>query len=182
MRITPTPQQIAAGFASVASSPVFSESAGLVAAGGQPVEMLRAMSLRPELLQGFAALSAAIYPGGIVEREAKELIILEASRTNRCQFCSESHESIARALGMAPRPMALLDDLAALPERHRLAVEYTRAAQRDSNAVPEELFDRLRRAFSEPEIVELTAMIGLISMLNLFNNCLHVRYHGEYEE
>jgi len=24
-------------------------------------------------------------------------------------------------------------------------------------------------------------MIGLISMLNMFNNCLQITYHGEYE-
>jgi len=181
MRVHPTPEQISAAFRAVATSPVFAESAALVANGARPVEMLQAMALRPELLQGFAALSEAIYPGGIVEREVKELVILEASRRNRCQFCADSHDSIARSLGMSEQPMSLLDDLEALPLRQRLAVEYTRAAQADSNSVPDELVARLAAAYTEPELVELTAMIGLISMLNLFNNCLEVRYRGEYE-
>lgn len=181
MRVHPTPSQISATFRSVADSPVFAESAALVAAGGRPVEMLQAMALRPELLRGFAALSEAVYPGGIVEREVKELVILESSRRNRCQFCAESHISIARALGMSEEPMGLLDEAEHLPLRQRLAVQYTRAAQADSNNIPHELVEELKAAFSEPELVELTAMIGLIAMLNMFNNCLDVRYRGEYE-
>jgi hypothetical protein len=38
----------------------------------------------------------------------------------------------------------------------------------------------LKQLFLEPEIVELTFLIGFINMLNLFNNCLQVRYHDDY--
>ena len=64
--------------------------------------------------------------------------------------------------------------------RERLAVEYTRAAMANSNAIPEALAGRLQGEFTDPELVELTFLIGYINMLNLFNNCLGVRYHGEY--
>lgn len=184
MRVSIDPEQLRRAFSVVQGSPAFAESSKLVAGGKRPVEMLQAMALRPEVLQAFAATSEAIYPGGIVDRRVKELIILEASRHNHCQFCTESHISIAKMLGIADpagSPLALLDRPELMNERERLAVEYTRAAQRDSNRVPSELFAQLRQAYTEPEIVELTAMIGLISMLNLFNNCLQVTYHGEYD-
>lgn len=189
MRVTVTAENLNAAFHRVAESPAFAESAALVRSGHPPVEMLQAMALRPEILESFAATSNAIYPGGIVERAVKELIILEASQRNACQFCSESHVSIARGLGIgsgaapgsAPDPLALLAQPERMTLREKLAVEYTRAAQVDSNDIPEELFTRLRSAFTDSEIVELTAMIGLISMLNMFNNCLAIRYHGEYD-
>jgi alkylhydroperoxidase family enzyme len=50
----------------------------------------------------------------------------------------------------------------------------------DSNHIPESLVGQLHEHFSDPEIVELTFLIGYINMLNLFNNCLEVRYNGEY--
>ena len=50
----------------------------------------------------------------------------------------------------------------------------------DSNAIPEPLARQLHEHFSDPELVELTFLIGYINMLNLFNNSLGVRYHGEY--
>ena len=76
--------------------------------------------------------------------------------------------------------MAAIADPASLVPRERLAIEYTRAAMTDSNAVPEPLMQALHEHFSDPELVELSFLIGYINMLNLFNNLLGVRYHGEY--
>jgi alkylhydroperoxidase family enzyme len=45
----------------------------------------------------------------------------------------------------------------------------------------ESVIQELREQFSDPELVELTFLIGYINMLNLFNNCLGVRYAGEYQ-
>ena len=58
--------------------------------------------------------------------------------------------------------------------------EYTKAAMTDSNRIPESFVALLKAEFSEPELVELTFLIGYINMLNLFNNCLQVSYNGEY--
>ena len=50
----------------------------------------------------------------------------------------------------------------------------------DSNAIPASLASELHEHFTDPEVVELTFLIGFINMLNLFNNALGVRYNGEY--
>jgi AhpD family alkylhydroperoxidase len=181
MRVTVTIDQVRRAFEEVKDEPAVAESRKLVDAGLMPVEMLQAMSLRPSLLRALSAIGEGIYPGGIVERDVKELIILEASRRNECQFCRDSHVAIARMLGIADQPLALLDMPARMTSRQRLAVEYTRAAMTNSNKIPSPLFTALKAEFTEPEIVELTATIGMINMLNLFNNCLEVTYHGEYE-
>ena len=47
-------------------------------------------------------------------------------------------------------------------------------AIQDANRIEEDFFDRLRKEFSDEEIVELTFLIGLIQLLNLFNNALQV--------
>ena len=46
--------------------------------------------------------------------------------------------------------------------------------------IPDALFAEVQKAFSDGEIVELTLVIGLTGMLNLFNSALQVRYHDEY--
>lgn len=182
MRIDIQPNDVARAFAEVADCPAFRESAALVARGGLPVEMLQAMAMSPGLLRAFGGWSEAVYPGGAIERRVKELVILAVSQRNACQFCTDSHVAIARQMGLAADgdPLALLDQPALLSERERLAVEYARAAHRDSNRVPDELFRALRAAYTDAEIVELTATVGLIHMLNLFNNCLRVAYRSEY--
>ena len=46
--------------------------------------------------------------------------------------------------------------------------------------MPERVSRELGEHFSVAELVELTFLIGYINMLNLFNNALGVRYHGDY--
>ena len=51
---------------------------------------------------------------------------------------------------------------------------------RDSNDIQSSLAAELKERFSDPELVELSFLIGFINMLNLFNNALQVRYAGDY--
>jgi alkylhydroperoxidase family enzyme len=180
MRVTVTPDQIQSAFVAVKDDPSFHESRGLWYRGRPPVEMIQAMCLRPEILRAFAGFGGSVYPGGLLERRVKELTIIAASETNDCQFCTSSHCDLVDIADIANEPLRLIGDPESLVPRERLAVLYTRAAMADSNAVPESLIHDLHEHFSDPEIVELTFLIGYINMLNLFNNCLEVRYHGEY--
>jgi alkylhydroperoxidase family enzyme len=180
VRITVTPEQIRAAFEAVKDDPSFDESRGLWERGQPPVEMLQAMCLRPEILRAFAGFGGAVYPGGLLERRVKELVIITASAANDCQFCTDAHCDIVDIWGIVDTPLAVIDQPAALEPRERLAVEYTRAVMADSNAIPESLSRELRDHFSDPELVELTFLIGYINMLNLFNNALGIRYQGEY--
>ena len=180
MRVTVTPAQVQTAFEAVKDDPSFDESRGLWERGQPPVEMIQAMCLRPEILRAFAGFGTSVYPGGLLERRVKELVIITASRTNDCQFCVESHCDLVDLADIVKDPLAVVDAPSSLVPRERLAIEYTRAAMADSNAIPEPLMQGLREQFSDPELVELTFLIGYINMLNLFNNCLHVRYNGEY--
>ena len=180
MRVTVSPDQIRSAFEAVKDDPSFDESRGLWERGRPPVEMLQAMCLRPEILRAFGGFGDGVYPGGLLERRVKELVIITASHTNACQFCTDAHCDLVGIADILEDPMALIEEPASLPPRERLAVEYTRAAMADANAIPDPLWAELAGAFTDPELVELTFLIGYINMLNLFNNCLGVRYHGDY--
>jgi AhpD family alkylhydroperoxidase len=180
MRVTVSPDQIRTAFEAVKDDPSFDESRGLWERGRPPVEMIQAMCLRPEILRAFAGFGNSVYPGGLLERRVKELVIITASEANGCQFCTESHCALVDIGGILEEPLTLIAVPDELAPRERLAIGYTRAAMTDSNAIPEPLSRALAEHFSDPEIVELTFLVGYINMLNLFNNSLGVRYHGEY--
>ena len=91
MQVTVSPDQIRSAFEAVKDDPSFDESRGLWERGQQPVEMIQAMCLRPEILRAFAGFGGAVYPGGLLERRVKELVIIAVSRSNACQFCTDSH-------------------------------------------------------------------------------------------
>jgi len=180
MRVTVTPDEIRSAFEAVKDDPSFDESRALWERGRPPVEMIQAMCLRPEILRAFAGFGTCVYPGGLLERRVKELVIITASATNDCQFCTSSHCDLVEIADIIGDPLVVIDQTGSLAPRERLAVEYTRAAMADSNTIPDALTERLHAHFSDPEFVELTFLIGFINMLNLFNNLLQVRYNGEY--
>ena len=107
-------------------------------------------------------------------------MIITASQTNECQFCTNSHCDLVHISDIIDEPLTVVARPIDLAPRERLAIEFTRAAMRDSNDIPASLAAELKEQFSDPELVELSFLIGFINMLNLFNNLLDVRYNGEY--
>ncbi len=143
-----------------------------------PSEMFQTLAVRPDILAALGGLGAAVYPGGLLERALKERVVVEASCLNDCQYCVGSHIGTLRRMGLESTPLQE-PHAPGLTERERLALAYTHAAVRDSNNIPDRLFADMQKAFSNGEIVELTLLVGLTGMLNLFNNALQVRYHDE---
>lgn len=76
-------------------------------------------------------------------------------------------------------PEATLDRLAEfetleLDEATRLALRLAEAVTRDSNAVPDPLFEAVRGHFDEGQVIELLAVIGIFNYFNRFNNALRM--------
>jgi len=182
MRVNVTDDQIKTAFDAVKGDRSFDESRELYKKGVRPAEMIQALCLRPEILSAFGKFGACVYPGGLLERSVKEYVIVEASRRNQCQFCRDSHVAVCRMVGVSDDALAAVADESSLSDRERLAVEYTGLVMQDANRIPEQFFERLRERFTEPEIVELTFLVGFINMLNMFNNSLQVTYRGEYDQ
>jgi len=182
MRIEPSLDTVLRAFKAVQESDVFAESRSLVQDGHMPVEMIQAMSASDGMLQAFAAMCDAVYPGGTLDRDIQELVILTASIENACQFCHQSHIDIARLVGVADDTAQWLEDPTQLSEPQRLAREYTLQLMQDSNRVSDALFNAVQRAFGDGGTVELTMLVGYINMLNMFNNALQNRYHGELSQ
>ena len=110
MRVTVSPEQIRSAFEAVKDDPSFDESRALWERGRPPVEMIQAMCLRPEILRGFAGFGGCVYPGGLLERRVKELVIITASQTNECQFCTNSHCDLVHISDIIEEPLAVVAD------------------------------------------------------------------------
>jgi len=182
MRIQIDPATVSKSFQAVSHDESLAESRALHEAGLPVVEMLQAMAMRPEILASFATFGDAVYPGGLLERPLKEKVILRASLLNECQFCTQSHISLMRQLNISHDPVNSVLDKDLLGDREKIALKYTELVTGDSNRVTDEFFTELKLYFTDPEIVELTFLIGFINMLNRFNNALDIRYHGDYEK
>jgi Uncharacterized conserved protein len=123
-------------------------------------------------LPAFEALEEGSYA---LDRELQRLIGKRAadffeyaiSVQNGCAVCTAYFSKLLRKNGIDFETFAFTG-------REQLLVEYGQAIARDPKKVPEELFGRLRREFSEEELVAITAMGVLIAANNAFNDLLQV--------
>lgn len=89
------------------------------------------------------------------------------SAATDCLICSTFFRRLLIEAGDDP-------DSLALDDREGLLVEYGRQLAADPHGVDDGLFGRLSAAFSDEQIVTLTAFGGLMVATNLFNNALRV--------
>lgn len=69
-------------------------------------------------------------------------------------------------------------DSALFDEAERLALEYAERVTYTDQSVDDELFTRLKRHYTEPQIVELTAAVALENFRSKFNPTLGVEAQG----
>jgi uncharacterized peroxidase-related enzyme len=111
-----------------------------------------------------------------------ELAIVAVSQVNACDYCVAHHKPFLAVEGISASGVdRLLDyrDHCELDEVDRLVVEYAIAATERPNRLPEALFARLRRHFTEAQIVELTLRVTLCGFFNKFNDALMIEEEPE---
>ena len=137
---------------------------------------LLTMQRRPEIVKGFGELTKAVMdPDGSVDPGFKRILAHLASHASGCQYC-EAHSLVAAGLkGVEREKVEALWDYPTSPlysEAERAAMDFALAAASVPNRVDEALFERLRRHWSEGEIVEILAAISLYGFLNRWNDSM----------
>ena len=113
-----------------------------------------------------------------------ELAIVVVSQLNACHYCVAHHTPFLVVEGLTREGAARIlewRDHPEFDEVDRLVVEYAVAAWERPNRIGEELFARLRRYFSEAQIVELTLRITLCGFFNKFNDALRIEEEPELD-
>jgi uncharacterized peroxidase-related enzyme len=111
-----------------------------------------------------------------------ELAIVAVSKLNACDYCVAHHTPFLAVEGVSPGGAARILDYAGHPEldeTDRLVVEYAIAVTERPNRLSDAMFERLRRRFSEAQIVELTLRIALCGFFNRFNDALQIEEEAE---
>src|ERR1700751_713922 len=85
------------------------------------------------------------------------LLKMRASQINGCAYCIDMHSKDARALGETEQRLYELDAWGETPfytDRERAALEWVEPITRVSAThVPDEVFEKVKKQFSEKEIV-----------------------------
>ncbi|MDH6144879.1 MULTISPECIES: carboxymuconolactone decarboxylase family protein [Kitasatospora] len=121
------------------------------------------------LLKLSAVVDQAALDAGL-EKPLLELVRIRASQINGCAFCLDMHTKDARHAGETEQRIYALNAWAETPfytERERAALEFTEAVTLvHDGQVPDDVYQRTARVFSEPELAQL---LWVATVINAFN-------------
>jgi len=113
---------------------------------------------------------------GELPRRLVEIAVVATSEVNRCKYCVAHHAPVLKDLGLPAETVAriLAPDVPGLDERERLVRDYAVLVTERPWGIRDDVFERLRRHFSERQIVELTARIAVCGAFNRMNDALQI--------
>jgi len=137
----------------------------------------RTVAHRPEIMETMAAHMKAVLSTGTLSTKLKELVVVRTSQLNSTAYCLASHTAISLKLGWTPEQLEALKNWrgsALFSEAEQEAIHLAEVMTLHSHEYTDDDMARLRRFYSEGEVVELMASIGLFNYFNRFNNMLQM--------
>lgn len=122
----------------------------------------------PEALKAMLGLQQYVENSGL-EHPLMELVKMRASQINGCAYCLDMHSKDARAAGETEQRLYALNAWRETPfftERERAALAWTEALTRIRKGVSDELYTKVRKHFSEKEIMDLSLCVIAINGWN----------------
>ena len=128
--------------------------------GGDAVQL---WSLQPELGRAATRLVDAAYNKSILPPRVREAARLRIAQLNECTVCLAFRADSVKAQGLTEDFYCQIGpslDGADLSDQERLAVEYAERFAVDHLSIDDAFMDRLRGAFTDAEIFDLTVCLS----------------------
>ncbi len=123
----------------------------------------------PEATGILRKLEDYVHNSGL-EPDMLELVRLRASQINGCAYCIDMHAKDARTHGESEQRLYAVSVWREAPfygERERAALAWAEAVTQVSQGqVPDEVYEQVRKQFSEKELVDLTFAVVAINSWN----------------
>lgn len=137
---------------------------------GVTPNLMATMAQGPATLDAYLAFSGALAQGTL-SAKLREQIALAVGEANTCNYCVAAHTAIGGSLGLSAEEM--LDSRAAesTDPKTEAVLHFATEIVKDRGWVAEETFQAVRDAgFSDGEITEIIANVGLNLFTNYFNH------------
>lgn len=143
---------------------------------GNVPNMFRTMAHRPEIFETIIAHMDAVLNTGTLSKALKELVIVRTSQCNRTPYCLASHTAICKRLGWTDQQLEALKDASVsdFTDAEKAAIHLAEVMTLYPHGYTEGDFQHLRSFYSEGEVVELMAAVGLFNYFNRFNDILEM--------
>jgi AhpD family alkylhydroperoxidase len=150
---------------------------------GRVLHTWQALAQRPEIFVAYLPYLRSIVGPGELEQRIKELVEVRTAVLNRCLYSTSHRVRSARAAGVPEEDLVAVarGQLSGFDEREQIALKLCEeltvrppsVAFADApQLVDTGVLERLRSSFTDPQIVELVATIGLWNALARFHRVM----------
>ncbi len=135
----------------------------------------------PEVMKAFNHAWEVFFRQGVTDHAIKELCRLYISKSVECEYCGGQRSVLARQQGATEAQVDEILEFESSPrfdERERTALEWAMAITWSPQSASDDLWERLHRHFTEPQLVELGHFIALTLGQQRFLKTVAIK-HGE---
>jgi AhpD family alkylhydroperoxidase len=121
-------------------------------------------TLRPELGGMVERMIRGAYQQSVLPAEEREVARMRIAQLNDCVACADFRAPSVQEAGVAPELYDHVEEYATWPgytTRQRLAIEYAERFATDHDSIADAFFARLRDAFTDAEILDLSLCVAV---------------------
>lgn len=134
------------------------------------------MQRKPKLVKALAQLASAVWdPASEVNIGFKRLVAYMASCTHGCNYSMAHAAEAAHRAGVADAKLEAVIEYRTSPlysEAERVALDFAVAAASQPNAVTDELFEKMKKHWTDAQIVEIMGAVAINGFLNRWNDTI----------
>ena len=142
-----------------------------------PPAWYRTMGQNPEVAKEFARYWDMLHRGGTVPHEIKELARIQIAQIVGCEFCARQISPLAASITQEEKMSCALPNWEHPDPKTRAALHYARALTLDDGR-DAEVYEDLRKFYTNAEIIELSAFFCLTAGGNRMAKSWSIEPHG----
>lgn len=139
---------------------------------GKVPKWMRVMANCDDILIGFFTLFKATMDDAPVNKMLKWKIAYRVSEKNKCDFCISVADKMLKTFGIKDEDIAQLNSQ--LDEKEQVAMEYAEASTEHAYKIDQSIFQKMKKYYTDEQIIEITSVVGLFNFINRFNDSLGV--------
>ena len=140
---------------------------------GKVPKWMRVMANCEDVLIGFFTMFKAIMDDAPVDKLLKWKIALKISDLNKCEFCVSIAKQQLKTFGLTDNEIKDVDHKNP-SEKEKIAIEYAIASTKHAYNIDPSVMKKMKKYYSDEQIVEISSVVGLFNFINRFNDSLKI--------
>jgi uncharacterized peroxidase-related enzyme len=143
---------------------------------GPFVNQVKVFAHRPPALRYIMGLLLELAEEQVLAKRHLEIALVTVSKLNECRYCVAHHTPRLIEQGLSPESVVnvLEPEVPGFDEVDTLVRDYAVEVTSNFQYIRDDMFERLKRHFTEEQIVELTLRTALCGFFNRFNDALQI--------